>query len=202
MRGDSGDLRGARAGFTVLLADQRRVLGPDHPETLDTRYELAHLRRRSGDTAGAISDLERLCHDFARVLGRRHSDTRLARNTLAEWRGTPDRPPGATRSPASGHPLLSPDHPGTIPRYEVRLAELERALGPGHPDTLSTRWFLAGLRLRPGDTAGVAAECTRLLQHDLSALGFEDPDLDLLIHTVQLDLFGLNLSTSEVDVPF
>jgi len=36
-----------------LLTDQLRVLGPDHPDTLATRHNLASWRGRSSDPAGA-----------------------------------------------------------------------------------------------------------------------------------------------------
>jgi hypothetical protein len=42
--GMAGDPAGAVAAFEELLADHLRVLGPDHPNTLTTRNNLAHWR--------------------------------------------------------------------------------------------------------------------------------------------------------------
>ncbi|MGW2112625.1 tetratricopeptide repeat protein, partial [Streptomyces sp. NPDC001948] len=40
---------GAAAAFEELLADRLRVLGPDHPDTLTTRSNLAYWRWRAQD---------------------------------------------------------------------------------------------------------------------------------------------------------
>jgi hypothetical protein len=40
----------------ALLPDQLRVLGPDHPDTLTTRHNLAHWRDKASDTSGAARD--------------------------------------------------------------------------------------------------------------------------------------------------
>ena len=47
--GEAGDVAGAVTAFEVLLADQVRVLGPDHPDALTTRNNLAYWRRQAGD---------------------------------------------------------------------------------------------------------------------------------------------------------
>ena len=36
--------------FEELLSDRKRVLGPDHPDTLDTRQQIAILRKELGDS--------------------------------------------------------------------------------------------------------------------------------------------------------
>ena len=41
--GEAGDTTGAWDLFAALLADQLRVLGADHPDTLTTRTNLATL---------------------------------------------------------------------------------------------------------------------------------------------------------------
>ncbi|MGH3985454.1 MAG: tetratricopeptide repeat protein [Pseudonocardiaceae bacterium] len=45
-RGEAGDPAGAAAALEQLLADVLRVLGPDHPDTLATRHNLAYWRER------------------------------------------------------------------------------------------------------------------------------------------------------------
>ncbi|MFD8392675.1 NB-ARC domain-containing protein [Streptomyces sp. NPDC059680] len=46
-RGRAGDAAGAAVSFTYLLNEQVRVLGPDHPDVLATREELAHWEEHS-----------------------------------------------------------------------------------------------------------------------------------------------------------
>ncbi|WP_170191952.1 tetratricopeptide repeat protein [Saccharothrix syringae] len=49
---------GAMAALETVLADRLRVLGPDHPDTLATRHNLAFSRGKAGDPAGAMAALE------------------------------------------------------------------------------------------------------------------------------------------------
>jgi hypothetical protein len=69
-----------------LLTDRLRVLGPDHPNTLTTRHNLARWRGQAGDPAGAATAFEQLLTDRLRVLGPDHPDTLTTRHNLANWR--------------------------------------------------------------------------------------------------------------------
>jgi hypothetical protein len=71
--------------FGKLLTDSLRVLGPDHPDTLLTRANLAQLQGEAGDPAGALAAYLDLVADYQRVLGRDHPTTALARANLAFW---------------------------------------------------------------------------------------------------------------------
>ncbi|WP_234380513.1 GTP-binding protein [Streptomyces sp. CMB-StM0423] len=185
VRRKSGDRMGATAAFAALLLEESRVLGPDHPEVLDTRYELAHLRGEGGDAAGAVAAFTSLLADQERLLGHDHVLTELTRGSLAQWRRETANPPQEATAvpggPLIAHPpVFSPDHPDTLPAYEARLAYLERSLGHGHPDTLTTRWFLATLRAKAGDASGTAAAYDGLLEHDLHVMDFDDVDIGVL----------------------
>jgi Tetratricopeptide repeat len=57
-RKETNDPAGAAHDFEQLLADQVRVLGPDHPNTLTTRHDLAYSRRDAGDHDSALSAAE------------------------------------------------------------------------------------------------------------------------------------------------
>ena len=46
--------RGAAAAFADLLTDRERVPGPDHPDTLTTRNNLAHRRARNAEGTTAV----------------------------------------------------------------------------------------------------------------------------------------------------
>ncbi|MEU8976003.1 tetratricopeptide repeat protein [Streptomyces monashensis] len=185
VRRKSGDGAGATTAFDTLLLEELRVLGPDHPEVLDTRYELAHLQGEQGDATGAVAAFTSLLADQERLLGHDHVLTELTRRSLAQWRRETANPPQEAMAvpggPLIAHaPVLSPDHTDTLPAYEARLAYLERSLGHGHPDTLTTRWFLATLRAKAGDASGTAAAYAGLLKHDLHATGFNDTDIGVL----------------------
>ncbi|MFJ5695081.1 tetratricopeptide repeat protein [Arthrobacter sp. NPDC093125] len=76
-------MAGALTQFRELLDDQLRVLGPDHPDTLGTRSNLASWTGQAGDVAGALTQYRDLLDDQLRVLGADHPDTLGARSNLA-----------------------------------------------------------------------------------------------------------------------
>ena len=78
-------LAGALRLFRELLPDQERVLGPDHPDTLTTRGNIASLTGECGDAAGALRLSRELLPDQERVLGPDHPDTLTTRNNIAHW---------------------------------------------------------------------------------------------------------------------
>ncbi|XES01334.1 tetratricopeptide repeat protein [Streptomyces sp. S1D4-11] len=62
-------------------------MGPDDPDTLTVRGNLARWRGESGDAAGAAAAFADLLSDRERVLGPDHPHTLTTRNNLAYWRG-------------------------------------------------------------------------------------------------------------------
>ena len=150
-----------------LLADHERVLGPDHPDTLASRNDLAEAYRDAGRAAEAIPLHERTLADRERVLGPDHPDTLQSRNNLALAYRAAGRAAEAIplheRTLADYERVLGPDHPDTltsrnnlalayraagraaeaIPLHERTLADYERVLGPDHPGTLQSRNNLA-----------------------------------------------------------
>jgi hypothetical protein len=74
-----------------------RVLGPEHPDTLITRNQLARWTGEAGDAAGARDQLAALLPIRERVLGPEHPYTLVTRNQLARWTGQPgDAAPDAS----------------------------------------------------------------------------------------------------------
>jgi hypothetical protein len=61
------------------------VSGPEHPETLTTRANLAHWTGEAGDAAGARDQHAALLPIQERVLGPDHPDTLAVRADLAHW---------------------------------------------------------------------------------------------------------------------
>jgi Tetratricopeptide repeat/Domain of unknown function (DUF4062) len=115
-----------------LLTDQERILGPDHPDTLGSRNNLALAYRATGRAAEAIPLLDRTLADRERVLGPDHPDTLGSRNNLALAYQDAGRAAEA------------------IGLLERTLADRERVLGPDHPDTLASRDNLAAARAALG----------------------------------------------------
>ena len=64
---------------------RERVLGPEHPDTLVTRHELARWTGEAGDAAAARDQYAALLPLRERVSGPDHPDTLAARGDLARW---------------------------------------------------------------------------------------------------------------------
>ena len=137
------------------LSVVEEVLGPDHPDTLASRNNLAGAYYSAGRLGEAITLFEEVLADRVRVLGEDHPDTLISRNNLAAAYRAAGRLGEA------------------IPLYEQVLADRVRVLGDDHPDTLTSRNNLAAAY----QTAGrlneaiplyeqVAADCARLLGGD------------------------------------
>ncbi|WP_460363249.1 caspase, EACC1-associated type, partial [Actinocorallia lasiicapitis] len=143
--GQTGQVTAAHTAYTHLHTTTHHHLGPDHPDTLTTRNNLAYWRGQAGDPAGAATALQDLLTDQLRVLGPDHPDTLTTRNNLARWRGVAGDPAGAATA------------------YEALLTDSLRVLGPDHPETLNTRHNLAYWRGQAGDPAGAATALQDLL---------------------------------------
>ena len=72
----------------MLLEDQTRVLGPEAPDTLSTRSNLAFWLGRDGRVKDAISQFEELLDDATRVFGTEHPFTNAVRETHLSEPGT------------------------------------------------------------------------------------------------------------------
>ena len=113
-----------------LLADLERVLGPDHPDTLTSRNNLALAYQDAGRAAEAIPLLERTLADCERVLGPDHPE----HPDLPEQprRRLPGRGPGRRGDPAAradpGRPRAGP---GPGPPRHPELPEQPRPRLPG-----------------------------------------------------------------------
>ncbi|MFI6138861.1 tetratricopeptide repeat protein, partial [Streptomyces griseus] len=65
------------------LTDYERVLGPDHPHTLNSRNNLANALSRLGEHQQAADLHRQNLTDYERVLGPDHPHTLNSRNNLA-----------------------------------------------------------------------------------------------------------------------
>ena len=71
-----------------VLADRRRVLGDDHPDTLTSPATLAWLAARRGRHAEAEALYRQVLADRNRVLGASHPDTEATRDEFAKLAGS------------------------------------------------------------------------------------------------------------------
>lgn len=206
--GCTGLVAAARDYFQDLHTTATEHLGPDHPDTLDTRHNLAEWRAEAGDRTGAVAALGVLLADYLRVLGPDHPNTLTTRTSLASWRGQAGDVTGAAAEfgvlLADYLRVLGPDHPGTLyARYELAhwrgeaadpagavaafeelLRDELRVLGPDHPYTLTARHNLARRRGQAGDPAAAAAALEVVLTDRVRVLGPDHPDTLATRHTL------------------
>ncbi len=145
--GHSGSYPAARDLFQ-LIADAHRdddAYGPEHPDTLAARGNLARWTGEAGDAAAARDQYAALLPIHERVLGPEHPDTLAARANLARWTGE------------------AGDAAGARDQYAALLPIQERVLGPEHPDTLTARANLARWTGEAGDAAGARDQFAALL---------------------------------------
>ncbi|MFD0415002.1 SAV_2336 N-terminal domain-related protein [Streptomyces sp. NPDC127108] len=198
--GRAGRPEHALADLTRVAENQRLLLGPDHPETLDSAYDLSIVHAQLGRYEDALT----LCTDTAgrraRALGARDVHTLVAHQQCAFLLGRIGRH-GESYSAyravlSSWNTTVGPYHPGTLlcrhnlavalillgrckeAAEEARAAYSGRALvhGPEHPDTLASGHELAvALRGAGRDTEAdaVAAEVHTARAH---VLGSDHPD--------------------------
>ncbi|MFJ4242402.1 tetratricopeptide repeat protein, partial [Streptomyces iakyrus] len=82
----AGNLQRAIPLYEQNLTDSLRVLGDDHPNTLNSRNNLAYAYRSAGNLQRAIPLYEQNLTDSLRVLGDDHPNTLTFSNNLASAR--------------------------------------------------------------------------------------------------------------------
>ena len=175
------------------------ALGPDHPDTLATRGNLAIAYRKSGNLEKAIDIFEDVLANRTRLLGPDHPDTLTTRNNLA----LAHQDAGLLSTAIDMHHallndairLLGPNHPHTlrtrgnlaaahqqagllstaIDMHHALLPDMTRLLGPNHPDTLATRINLAAAYYAAGDLQTAINICEALLPDLTRLLGPNHP---------------------------
>src|SRR4029077_12391873 len=185
--------------YQQTLAGQRHTLGPDHPDTLGTRFSLAREMAACGDHAGAEEEFRAVFAARLRKLGPDHHDTLSARFNIAQQMAARGDHAGAEEEFRAVFTArlrkLGPDHHDTlIARFNIaqQMAErgnhagaeeefrglltgLRRRLGPNHPDTLATWFSIAQQQAARGDDAGAEKEFRYMLPHLRSRLGPDHP---------------------------
>ena len=129
----------ARDVMATVLAEVIDTTGPDHPDLLAARFNLASSMYEMGDLAGARALEESVLAAFERILPADHPDLLSARLNLAR------------SMEAMG------DLAGARALQESVLAARERILPADHPDLLRARNNLASSMHEMGDLAGARA---------------------------------------------
>jgi hypothetical protein len=128
---ERGDFRPARLGFQQQWEASRRLLGAEHPETLQSMNNLAATLRALGDLAGARALHQQVLDASRRRLGPEHPDTLRSMNSLAETLHLLGDVAGARdllrQVVDATQRLLGADHPNTRMAAE-NLAGTQRAL--------------------------------------------------------------------------
>ena len=141
-----------------LTADLERLLGPGHPDTLNSRNSLAAAYLAAGRVADAMPLFEQTLVVLQRQLGPDHPDTLTSRNNLASAYQDAGRVAEA------------------IQLYEQNLAVRERLPGPDHPSTLNSRGNLAAAYLAADRVADAIALFEQTLAGRDRVLGPDHPD--------------------------
>jgi hypothetical protein len=150
----------AVAAGEALTADLERMLGTDHPDTLNARNSLAAAYLSAGRPADAIPLFERTLVGLERTQGPNHPDTLASQSNLAAAYQDAGR---------AGEAILL---------LRLTVAARERMLGDAHQDTLNSCGNLAAAYR----AAGRASEAIPLLERTLAgreqALGAGHPDTE------------------------
>jgi len=119
--------------YQRTLVNQRHTLGPDHPDTLATRFSIAQQLAARGNHARAEEEFRELLARQRRRLGPDHPDT------LATWFGI------AQQLAARGEDARAEKE------FRYMLPHLRRKLGPDHPITLAAIEWIDYIQARKDD---------------------------------------------------
>jgi tetratricopeptide (TPR) repeat protein len=197
---DQGDFAAARRLQEGVLAAKARLLGEEHPATIESMGDLASTLRAQGDLAGARRLGERVLDVMTRVLGEEHQDTLAAMNNLAVTLRAQGDFAGARRLQErvleARTRMQGQEHQDTLAtmnnlavtlwaqgdlagarRIEERVLEVRtRVLGENHPTTLRSMNNLAGTLRAQGDLDGAGRLQKHVLEGSARLLGEEHPD--------------------------
>jgi tetratricopeptide (TPR) repeat protein len=142
------------------------MLGPDHPDTLESRNDLAVAYDDAGRTSEAIRLNEETLALRERKLGPDHPHVLTSRNNLAAAYLSAGRPAEAIRM------------------HEETLRRGESTLGPDHPDTLADRNNLASAYWAVGRTADAIRMHEATIKLCESRFGPDHPNTLLVGHNL------------------
>jgi eukaryotic-like serine/threonine-protein kinase len=190
----------ARSLLERAIEIQRRILGPEDPNTLRSLSTLGYVLEEEGHYVEA-EKLERQALDSQRrVLGPEHADTLTSMNNLSRILDQEGRYAEAEKLERHTleieRPRFGPDHSDTVRAMnnlaitlynEGHFAEAEkldremlgirqRVLGPEHPDTLRMMTNLAAALYSEGEVGQAEKLDRQTLEIERRILGPEHPD--------------------------
>jgi hypothetical protein len=153
--GSSGSYVAARDLYQRVVDAQVRVSGPEDPDTLAARAELARFTGMAGDFDGARDQFAALVPVMERVSGPEDTNTLAARSLLASFTG------------------IAGDAAEACDQYAALVRVMERVSGPEDPNTLSARSLQARFTGEAGDFAGARDQFAALVPVMERVLGRE-----------------------------
>jgi tetratricopeptide (TPR) repeat protein len=152
-----GKYSNAETVFRSVIEARTRALGPEHPDTLDSRHRLIYALSRQSKYAEAEAEAREVLRLREKVLGPDNPDTAVSRYNLAE-------------------PLVEQGkyaEAETLYREVIRLEE--KKLGPEHPRTLAACVGLATVLSSEGKTAEAEPLYREIITLDQKVYGAEHP---------------------------
>jgi tetratricopeptide (TPR) repeat protein len=144
--------------FRSVIAARSSALGPEHPDTLDSRHRLIYALTRQTKYAEAENEARQVLKLREKVLGREHVDTVVSRYNLAD-----------TLVDQGKYPEAEELYRGVIRLYK-------RMFGADHPRTLSARVGLATTLGAQGKNAEAEALYREIIALDQKVYGPEHPN--------------------------
>ncbi|WP_329396391.1 tetratricopeptide repeat protein [Streptomyces melanogenes] len=218
--------RWAEAGevHRAVAAERAQVLGPDHPDTLSSQYEVAFALSRTGREADALREFGLVAQARARTLGPDDPGALDARQETAYVLGRLGRHFEAHQVYASvlaaRERVMGADHPATLRcRHNLafnlgRLGRLEdayrmardvatdraRVLGAGHPDTLVSRSEVAYVLGQLGRWVEALQLYREVASARATVLGADHPDTLATRYEVGIALGRLGRSAEALEL--
>ncbi len=156
--GWSGKYTAARDLQDRICDARKRLLGPEHPETLHARYELARWTGLAGYPVAARDQFDTLLPIYERVHGPEHRATLNTLGNLAHWKGQ------------AGNATAARDQLGEV------LPIAEQVCGSEELDVLTLRGHLATWTGEAGDASAARNQLAALLPVRERVSGAEHPD--------------------------
>jgi tetratricopeptide (TPR) repeat protein len=186
--------------FRSVIEARARALGPEHPDTLDSRHRLIYALSRQSKYAEAEAEARQVLRLREKVLGPDNPDTAVSRYNLAEplvEQGKYAEAEILYRDVIRlDEKVLSPEHPRTLaarvglatvlgsegknaeaePLYREIIRLDQKVYGSEHPQTLNDRQNLATALQADGKYAEAEEQYRDVIKIDTKLIGPEHPD--------------------------
>ncbi|WP_433250409.1 tetratricopeptide repeat protein [Actinomadura nitritigenes] len=190
----------------AVAEGREQVLGPDHPETLDATYTLAHAYEFAGQAVAAVDLFADLVARWSRIRGEDAAETLRARAGLASaltTAGHADEAVGLLENVVAAQSrMLSSDDPHLLGSrfflafalveagqpdraaelFEALVADRAGLLGADHPEALVDEQRLAWAYHHAGRFEEAIAVYEHVLPRQERVIGADHPDTLITVH--------------------